>query len=217
MKLKTISIDYTTSKQPGSVTQTSIAATVYNKSKRVLAFCMASRGTVVSSATYNGDSFVRAKRSTAFDGCSVDVWYLVSPTIGTHNIIINFSGIDQNTTVGVISMSDANITDPIQDTDEQSGSGSSYSKTLTTEIGGVVIHGFMHSGTKAGDPSANETILVKRVSNDSSGSAYEKNCTSASTTVGWSGFYPTDSSFSAAMVSFRPATIVNAPILMLIM
>jgi hypothetical protein len=204
--LKTISVEDTLTGAFNSDPDT-LSVEVADKPDRVLVLLWTNRFRDISSASYNGDALTRAKKSSRYDGCQAEVWYLVNPDAGTHTLSINFSDTPAlGDRYAVMVLSNCDVNDLIEDTDEQTGNGSSYSKSLTTKIGGLVIHGFQHTGTSSGNKGAGETLLWEYNSNDSNGGAYEI-ATSTPVTVSYNGFSPGDSGFSACMVSFNPASL----------
>jgi uncharacterized repeat protein (TIGR01451 family) len=71
-------------------------------------------GATVSSVTYNGVALTSAGfHNDAGNTRRVEIWYLVAPAVGTHNIVVNLSGV-AGAVVGATNVSGADQTSPIR-------------------------------------------------------------------------------------------------------
>lgn len=79
---------------PTTSTSTTISYTV-NASTNVLAVSIAGRSGSVSGVTYNGVALTQAI-AKAQGISNAEVWYLLTPATGTHNVVITTSSIENN-------------------------------------------------------------------------------------------------------------------------
>jgi len=105
----------------------------------------------VTSVTYNGINLilVEAEENVVSNDASVQLWQLVAPVTGTHNVIVNLTGGGHNgVVVGVTTFTEVNQTDPILAVITESGDSSTPSVTLPSAsdelVFGVVS---VHSGS----------------------------------------------------------------------
>lgn len=93
--------------------------------------------TTVTSVTYGGVSLTKQGgiTSTSTNG---DIWYLLSPTPGTANVVVNYAGFT-NTVVDAINMTGVNQSTPFRTASSTSGFVSSASLTPTSSIGDIVL------------------------------------------------------------------------------
>lgn len=95
-------------------------------------------GTTVSSITYNGTpmTFV-ASRQHASGKPRVEVYQLVAPPTGTHDVVVTLSGIDK-VTIGAISYTGVDQTTPIEGVSIAEGTSTTPSVIVSSEAGDLV-------------------------------------------------------------------------------
>ena len=91
----------------------------------------------VSSITYNGVNLSLV--GTRLDGDSrVEIWSLVNPDLGTHDVDIVFSGTPDGNTAGVMTFTGVDQTTPLGAFGSGSGAGSSASATVSSAVNELV-------------------------------------------------------------------------------
>ena len=108
-------------------------------------------GETVDSVTYNGIALtlVEAEENVVSLDASVQIWQMVAPVTGTHNVVVNLSGGGHNgVVVGVTTFTEVNQTNPILAVITESGDSATPSVTLPSAsdelVFGVVS---VHSGS----------------------------------------------------------------------
>ncbi len=94
----------------------------------------------VSSATYNGTglSFVGARNGPA--GARVEIWSLVAPDVGTHDVIVNLSSAGHGgVTVGVMTFNGVDQSTPLGAFGSGSGDATSGSAVVSSATGELVF------------------------------------------------------------------------------
>lgn len=197
-----------TGKNLGAVTSTTHSVTVASNPNRCLVLIFCSRGGgVISSATFAGGSFVLGKRSSGYDGCFTEIWYLKNPAVTTANIAVNFSSATSDRSLlGVISLYNVDRIDPVDITGEKVANAGSFTSSFTpTQNNCVVVEGQFNTGTTSGSVAGGQTLIFNRSSNDSGGCSYETDIDATSESVGWSGFETGSTAYSHAFVVFQGA------------
>jgi len=217
MSYKTIAVGNTTQHNIGNVSSGSFSHTVVTGSDRKLILIHAGRGgETITSVTANTRSMTLAKQSTAFDQCLTQIFYLDNPDVGSNTIAYTLAGTEDNRAViGVIDIRNAKQ-GTITRTDEQVGTGSSFSNTVTIDLSGsIVIEGQFNINTSAGSPSSGQTTIASRSGDDSGGASYKANVSAGTTTMGWSGFSSGSTAYSQAVVVIEPAKIKGGSFLLI--
>ena len=97
----------------------------------------------VSSVTYNGQNltFVGAEGT---GGARVEIWSMIAPDSGTHNVVVNLTGSGNDaTTVGVTTFEGVDQSTPLGAFVGTSGAGTSGSTTISSAAGDLVF-GVVH-------------------------------------------------------------------------
>ncbi|MBM2811232.1 MAG: hypothetical protein HW416_1991, partial [Chloroflexi bacterium] len=92
----------------------------------------------VSSVTYNGSSLTFKGSVQSIDGGIVEIWYLVAPSDGTHNVVVNLSG-SGDANVGVMTFTGVDQTTPLGAFASASGDATSGSATVSSATGELVF------------------------------------------------------------------------------
>jgi hypothetical protein len=107
--------------------------TVVNNSNRVLIACVSSYGSAptITGVTWNGDAMTAVPNSESYQSGSnnrTQIYYIIAPDTGTHNIVASFSG---SATCGIGGMSFYNVN---QTTPVGAGNTSSATSTATSSL-----------------------------------------------------------------------------------
>ena len=116
-------------------------------------------GESVSSVTYNGTSLTLVGSvEDAGSHSRVEIWSLVSPETGTHDVVVSLSGDShKGTTVGVMTFTGVDQSTPLQNFTSSFGRSTAASATVTSTTDDVVfgvVH--VHNGSAA-TPGAGQT------------------------------------------------------------
>ncbi|MCP4857295.1 MAG: DUF4347 domain-containing protein, partial [Fuerstiella sp.] len=110
------------------------------------------KGDSVSSVTYNGTSLtlVGARDNSDTATARVEIWKLVAPVTGTHNVVVNISGTShEGATIGVMTFTGVNQTTAVGSFASAQGDSSSPSATVSSAADEIVF------GVAAFDDSSN--------------------------------------------------------------
>ncbi len=161
-------------------------------------------GDSVSSITYNGVNltFVGAEEASGTHS-RVEIWALVAPDTGTHDVVVNLTGTSHNgVTVGVTTFTGVNQTAPLLHFSSASGSSTTASATVVSATDDLVF-GAVHSHNGADVvPDASQTELWDVVSDQSNGGGSVA-AGAASVVTSWT---VADSEWSVAAVSVQADT-----------
>ncbi|MCX7418541.1 MAG: DUF4347 domain-containing protein [Planctomycetia bacterium] len=127
----------------GSTTGTSITIshTTTSASDREMVVGVSIRetgATAVSSMTYDGVSLT-FKGSVLSAGAKVEIWSLVAPNAGTHNLVVNLNNAGGGTNVGVMTFTGVDQTTPLGAFGSASGDATSGSATVSSATGDLVF------------------------------------------------------------------------------
>jgi hypothetical protein len=214
MARKTVQVDTSsvTGKDVGAVTSTTLSATIADNPNRVsvLINCFRGSDSRATAVSRDGVAYTMALRSTANDGCQVEIWYQVNPDADTGNITVTYTGTtDGNSLLGHVALYDVDTSDPVNITDVLTGSGTSISNSFTaTENNCVAIDGQFNTSIASGSQASGQTLIRKRSSNDSGGCSYETDIDAQSETMGWTGF-DVSAPYSHGVVVFQGALPVG--------
>jgi hypothetical protein len=103
-------------------------------------------GTTVGSVTYDGINLTRVGFEEPSAGHTrVEIWALVAPSTGTHDVVVNLTGTTyQGAVVGVMTFTGVNQTNPLLNFATASGNSTTASVTLTSQANDLVF-GVVHS------------------------------------------------------------------------
>ncbi|MCP4333622.1 MAG: DUF4347 domain-containing protein, partial [Gammaproteobacteria bacterium] len=110
---------------------------------------------VVSSVTYNGTNLilVGARDNSDTATARVEIWALVAPATGTHNVVVNTSGTDhEGATIGVMTFTGANQSTAVGSFASAEGDSDSPSTTVSSAADEIVF------GVVAYDDSSNRSF-----------------------------------------------------------
>lgn len=177
--------------------------------------------THISGITYNGVALTMAKQQdgpAASRYETAEIWYLVSPAWGTHNIIVTYSASVGIAVVGAVSLSGVSQTSPL---DATAGLGSTpVSSPWTVDITTVNNNSWLVNSSYTSDDndvSVNngETsgwdVNTNGAPGDRAVASYKGPITPAgATTTGWQdASYGGSDDVAMAVASFTPAIPVN--------
>jgi len=100
------------------------------------------KGDSVDSVTYNGQSlsFVGAQDNSVTLGSRMEIWALVAPDIGTHDVVVNFSGTNHiGATIGVMTFSGVDQTTALGSFASSEGDSSAPSTNVTSATDELVF------------------------------------------------------------------------------
>lgn len=177
--------------------------------KRLLIVTIATRNNRGSSVKFNGKALSLAKRSSSYDGCQCDIWYMVSPDVGAHTLIVDLIGASQSM-IGIVCATGIDQVNPVLLTGESSGTGTTRSKALTnTILGALGVDAQYNNGNAAGTQGADQTIIYKDsvgpTADDSGGMSYRDDMPESSVNFSWSGLQASSTGSSMALAFFKPA------------
>lgn len=149
-------------------------------------------GKSISGITYNGVALTKAVGAVyAPDGMIAEIWYLIAPDTGTHNVVITFSASGAEHGSGAVSFFGAHQSSLIGDTDVKDGGVDQTPQlTLTTTANGsyiVDIAGENSSGGSGTTPDSGQTAIFAFNSGGaaSTGSSYKYQGAQGNVTTGW--------------------------------
>ncbi len=95
-------------------------------------------GDTVTSVTWNGTSLTKITHAQAGSAIRTELWKLLAPATGTYNIVVTFSRA-LNCTVGAISFTGVNQSDPYRAASTGTGTSTSASITVASATGEMVL------------------------------------------------------------------------------
>jgi hypothetical protein len=105
----------------------------------LVGFSMRETGsTSITSVTYDGVSLAKVG-SDLNAGARIEIWKLVAPHAGTHNLIATFSNAGGGTTAGVMTFTGVDQTNPLGTFASANGDATSGSATVTSSSGELVF------------------------------------------------------------------------------
>jgi len=151
--------DATTNDSSSGTTITNSAFTVANNSNRVLVVSAArfdGSGGNISGITWNGtEDFVSPAAAVEDDGTSrSEIWYLINPSVGTHDVVTTWNATTANRGAGVYSFYNADQTTPIGITNNATATSTPTTGTLTpTSTGSLIVDCEISSSNVAATPT----------------------------------------------------------------
>ena len=133
---------------------------------------MQPEGESVTSVTYNGTSLTLVGTEENSGGkARVEIWQLVAPAIGTHDVVVNLSGTShKGVAVGVMTFTGINQTNPTLAFSANSGNSTTASTTVASATDDVVFAIVQsHKGLSA-TPGAGQTEYWDIVVDNADGS-----------------------------------------------
>lgn len=144
-------ITFDTASSSGNTTGTTgtLAHTIGSGSNRILLVGVLSfqNGTSASGVTYNGTPLTQAALYNPGGGTGVtlELWYLLNPAVGTHNIVVTFPT-SQTMEIGGASFFGAAQTAPTDGTHNATGNGSSISNSISTTTDNDLVFDIAYQG-----------------------------------------------------------------------
>ncbi|MFV1965127.1 MAG: DUF4347 domain-containing protein [Pirellulaceae bacterium] len=163
-------------------------------------------GDSVSSVTYNGTSLslVGARDNNNSSDSRVEIWSLVAPDTGTHDVVVNFSGTNhRGATIGVMSFTGVDQPTALGSFASAEGDSSSPSATVASSANEMVFGVVAFDDTTDWDltPGAGQTERWDLFQDQANGGGSTE-AGSASVVTSWS--VPTSGKWVAAGVSVKP-------------
>ncbi len=175
-------------------------------SNRLMLVSMATdpHGVSVSSISYNGVNLMLVGAQEDPSAHSrVEIWELVAPDTGTHDVIVNLTGTShRGVTVGVITFTGVNQTTPTTAFSSASGTSTAASTTVASQTDDLVFAVLHSYNGSAATPGAGQTELWDVVVGQTNGSGTTK-AGAASITSSWT---VNDNDWSVAAVSVQADT-----------
>jgi hypothetical protein len=162
----------------------------------------------VSSVTYNGINLtlVGAEEYEITQDASVQLWKLVAPVTGTHDVIVNLTGNNHNgVVVGVTTFTEVNQTDPLLGFISESGDSATPSATLSSASDELVFGVVSVHSDKGVIPVSGQREVWDVSAGHVSGSGSVMGG-AASVTSSWS---TADKAWSAVAVSIQSVTTAH--------
>jgi hypothetical protein len=143
----------------------------------------------VSGITANSKALTSGRTQTQGTMRS-EIWYIVSPDIGTYNVVMTTTGATDDRKISVLHLAGANVVNPTDAVNSAGGTASPITvANTTTKVNSVVVACAINNTTTAAlTPS---TGILQEVTDDTSGSTsfavgYTKTIvTPAATTTAW--------------------------------
>ena len=141
----TVAVDATSTGQAANAAAVTVSHTTSGSERLMLvgiSVVDSSGPPAVTSVTYNGDAltFVGSRATTGGGNTArVDIWQLVAPDVGTHNLTVNFSSAPDGATVGVTTYTGVNQVTPLEAFGAANANGTTGSATIVSDVGQLVF------------------------------------------------------------------------------
>lgn len=153
-------------------------------------------GTTISGITFNGTSLTRAVQYYNSFNVQSEIWYLLSPTATTANIVVTYS-VDANKALepknGAISLFNTDTSSLIGVTGTAGTSTGAVTKSVTTTVANsYLVDMITQSGTDLGSPTGSGQTQIWRDLNSAGGGtdgggSYMATTSTGSYTMSWGG------------------------------
>lgn len=153
-------------------------------------------GTTISGITFNGTALTRAVQYYNSFNVQSEIWYLVSPTATTANIVVTYS-VDANKALepknGAISMLGTDTSSPLGVTGTAGTSTGAVTKSVTTTAANsYLVDMVTQAGTDLGSPTGSGQTQAWRDLNSAGGGtdgggSYMATTSTGSYTMSWGG------------------------------
>ena len=198
----------------GSVSSLTHSMTVADNSNRVLIACVSSYGSspTITGVTWNGDTMTAVPNSESYQAGSnnrTQIYYIISPDTGSHNIVASFSG---SATCGIGGMSFYNVdqTTPVGAGNTSSATATATSSlALTPTVTGSWIIAMISSSSSVGTATGltqsyalNANALVR-------GGRNESPTIGSANTVGWGSSSSSHAMSGCAIIPYGDAKPTN--------
>ncbi|MCH8247650.1 MAG: VCBS repeat-containing protein, partial [Bacteroidetes bacterium] len=94
---------------------------------------------IVSSVTYNGVSLTNVGVQANGSSARTEIWRLVAPATGTHNVVVTFASMTEDASLGIITFTGVHQTTPLGTFASTSGSSTSASVNVSSATGELVF------------------------------------------------------------------------------
>jgi Tol biopolymer transport system component len=169
------------------------------------------KGDTVSSVTYNGTAltFVGAQDTSDTTKARVEIWSLVAPDTGTHNVVVSFSDTNhEGATIGVMTFTGADQLTPLGTFSSAEGSDAAPTTAVSSAADELVfgLAAFNDSSDYDFSPGGGQTERWDLYDNKTNG-AGSTEAGAATVTTSWS--LPTSGPWAAAGISIKPSTNIT--------
>lgn len=173
-----IAYDNSTQKvESGSVSSTTFSHTVGTGSARYLVVGTVFRGgtnRIATAVTYNGVAMTKiGSDQTNAGACNSNIWGLANPASGTNDVVVTYSGSGNTMQVVASSYTGVNQTSAVDTNNGTTGSGTTFSPTVTTTADNCWV--ILNAGSDAksaaisGLGTTRQTVTTIQVFGDSNG------------------------------------------------
>jgi len=158
----------------------------------------------ITGITFNGVALTKISEQTGESGA--ELWYLLNPDSGSHNIVVTASGSIRGWGVGAVDLYNCNQNDPINTYNIGAGSGSPNVSVTTDEDECMIVDMFSHRYDGNRTPGAGQTQIYQGEQyNDRFGASYKYLASAGATNMSWSGSSDTWSQIVAAFNTAPPS------------
>jgi hypothetical protein len=129
--------------------------------------------TYTTSMTYNGVAMTSAAKvhTNNFTGGFVELFYLIAPDTGTHNVVATITGGTVNAEAGSVSFTGVDQTTPLRNLSTAAGNGQSNpSLTVSSAIGNMAITAIAN-GSSITSAGSDQNLLWKKNVTDDNGAS----------------------------------------------
>ncbi|UCC45002.1 MAG: DUF4347 domain-containing protein, partial [Candidatus Zixiibacteriota bacterium] len=162
-----------------------------------------------SSMSYNGVALTQVGVQTGTGQNRMEIWSLVAPDIGTHNLTINWSGEPSGASLGIITFTGVDQTTPLGTFASATGSGTSGSVNVTSAAGELVFGSVMVSASNQDlIPGGSQTEQWDIIGGSANGGGSTE-VGAPTVTTSWS--WTSSANWAIGGVSIKPAN--NSPTL----
>lgn len=144
-----------------------IAYTTPAGSNQVLFVGVGSRGSAtIDSATHAGNAMTAVTAEAFINPIHARIFYIVSPTSGTNNVVVQFSATALADSVVIWTCSGVDTTDPIRAFATATGTGTAVSATVATVNTGDVVVDMFATDVATTDPTVGTNQTSLNLGND---------------------------------------------------
>ena len=180
----------TSSESSGSVSSLTHTMTVADNSNRVLIACVSSYGSAPThtGVTWNGDAMTAVPNSESYQAGSnnrTQLYYIIAPDTGSHNIVASFSG-SATCGIGGMSFYNVNQTTPVGAANTSSATSTATSSlALTPTVTGSWIIAMISSSSSLGSATGLTQSYTEGTNALLRGGRNESPTIGSANTVGW--------------------------------
>lgn len=161
INLLNVAVDSTSSGGTTGVNSLTVAHTTAGTNRLMLVgITIDPHGDAINSVTYDGVALTRAGQVyDAATHASVEIWYLVAPNTGTHDVVIDISGTSYNgMDAGVMTFTGVDQANPLGAFAGAFGQSTTATVTVASQVGDVVFGvADSHSNSTAPAPDPGQT------------------------------------------------------------